>query len=252
MSARPAQSSLNLRLRAILTSMTPASEALLKRDPILRDLRGLTGTLLVFGGTFDPVHRGHIEIARRVSDATKASTVLFIPARINPLKSIGPVASDSQRLEMLSLALQPYPNWYLSTMELERVGASYTVDTLRFIKSGVIPETKLIFVFGADQLQNLHKWRNLEEIFKLAEVFVVGRDGTSTEAIAALTPNLSNTHQRLLMSNFIPLSEQVSASEIRAILASSERYRADALLPPGVFKYVMDNNLYIGASETPC
>lgn len=130
-------------------------------------------------------------------------------------------------------------------MELERAGASYTVDTLRLIRSEISADAKLIFVCGADQLPSLHKWRNIGEIFELADLVIVGRDGASADAIVSLTPDLSSDQQSILKSNFIPLSAPVSASQIRSMLASSERHSAAALLPPGVFKYVIDNNLYL-------
>ncbi|MBK9384530.1 MAG: nicotinate-nicotinamide nucleotide adenylyltransferase [Planctomycetes bacterium] len=124
----------------------------MQRDPWLADFRGLRGRIGLYGGSFDPVHRGHLEVARSARRAHGLERVVFLPTARNPMKPRGPRASNADRAAMLRLALQDEPALFVSPLELERAGTSYTVETLRAIRAQVEPEAELYFVMGSDCL----------------------------------------------------------------------------------------------------
>ncbi len=150
----------------------------------------------IFGGSFDPVHFGHLELARACHDQANLDEVWFTPTAIQPLKHGGPQATDNQRIEMLRLAIEsdetesiapgrghhreamvgPRLNWRVCTLEIDRGGYSYTVDTLRQLQIE-LPETELFFLMGADALRDVPTWKEPAEIFRMAKPLVVARAG---------------------------------------------------------------------------
>ncbi|HWO89759.1 MAG TPA: nicotinate-nucleotide adenylyltransferase [Gemmatimonadales bacterium] len=183
----------------------------------------------VFGGSFDPVHHGHLIAADRAAEALGLDRVLFVPCRSQPLKHIGPVASVEHRCAMLRLALAPQPQFVLETFEADRDGPSYTVDTLRELRRRA-PEEKLVLLLGSDAAMSLHRWRSPDEVARLAEIAVLTRPGVP-ETASALVKHLVAT----------PAIE-ISASEIRArcLTGKSIRY----LVPDTVANYIASNGLY--------
>jgi nicotinate-nucleotide adenylyltransferase len=127
----------------------------------------------VFGGTFDPVHVGHLAIAQAALDSAKLDRVVFVPARRSPLKDRGPFASEEDRLAMLEAAVKDEPRFAVSRVELDRPGPSYTVDTLEALKG----EGTLFLILGSDALADLAKWRSPERIRALASLLVARRPG---------------------------------------------------------------------------
>ena len=127
----------------------------------------------VFGGTFDPVHVGHLAIAQAALDGAKLDRILFVPARRSPLKDRGPVASEADRLAMLEAATKDEPRFAVSRVELERPAPSYTVDTLEALRA----DGELFLILGSDALAELPKWRSPERIRALAPLLVARRPG---------------------------------------------------------------------------
>ena len=127
----------------------------------------------IFGGTFDPVHVGHLAIARAALDSAHLDRVLFVPARRSPLKTTAPVASEADRLAMLEAAVKDEPRFSVSRVELEREGPSFTVDTLNALRG----EGELALILGSDALADLPKWRSPERIRQLATLLVARRPG---------------------------------------------------------------------------
>src|SRR4029079_13505788 len=130
----------------------------------------------IFGGSFDPVHNAHLAIARACQQQARLDEVWFTPTAIQPLKHNGPRATDAHRLEMLRLAIRDKPSWRVCSIEIDRGGFSYTVDTLRQIGEE-LPDADLFFLIGADALQDVVKWRAPQEIFRMATPLVVCRVG---------------------------------------------------------------------------
>ncbi|MDP3774996.1 MAG: nicotinate-nucleotide adenylyltransferase [Gemmatimonadales bacterium] len=182
----------------------------------------------VFGGSFDPVHHGHLIAADRAAEALGLETVLFVPCARQPLKG-GAVATAKHRCEMLRLAIQGHSRYAIETMELDRAGPSYTVDTLRILKERW-PDDRLVLILGADAAAELPRWRAADEVARLAEVAVLKRPG-SPEVTSALVKHLVAT----------PAIE-ISASDIRArcIAGKSIRY----LVPDAVADHIARHHLY--------
>lgn len=183
----------------------------------------------VFGGSFDPVHHGHLVAADRAAEALGLETVLFVPCARQPLKTGGPVATGKQRCAMLRLAMQGHPRYALETMELDRPGPSYTVDTLRILKERW-PDDRLVLILGTDAAAELPRWRAADEVARLAEIAVLTRPG-SPEVASAFVKHVVAT----------PAIE-ISASDIRArcVAGKSIRY----LVPDVVAEYIERHGLY--------
>jgi nicotinate-nucleotide adenylyltransferase len=192
----------------------------------------------IFGGSFDPVHNGHLALARAVQLQAALDEVWFVPTAIQPLKHDGPKATDSQRVEMLRLAIGDDVSKRLCTLEIDRGGPSYTVDTLRQIHDE-LPEAELFFLMGADVIRDVPRWKEPEEIFGLATAVIVTRAGKPPDD-AAVFKLISLLRDRPLMVEMPPTS--VSSSEIRRRCADDDSI--DGLVPAAVAEYINANKLY--------
>jgi nicotinate-nucleotide adenylyltransferase len=202
----------------------------------------------IFGGSFDPVHNGHLALARACQRAVALDEVWFTPTAIQPLKQHGPLASNNHRVEMLRLAIESTPGepggppprltWRVCTLEVDRGGPSYTVDTLRQIHEE-LPETELFFLIGADAVRDVPKWREPATIFRLATPLVVRRAGEPEL-------DLTTINALCLADNCVQLVEMepvdVSSTEIRRRAAAGEPI--DGSVPDAVAKYIAQNGLY--------
>jgi len=183
----------------------------------------------ILGGSFDPVHHGHLIAADRAAEALGLDRVLFVPCGTQPLKPAGPVAAADHRRAMLALALAGHPRFALDPLELERPGPSYTVDTLRALRARD-PGERLVLIVGADAAAELPRWRAVDEVARLAEVAVLTRPGAPEVSSAFVT--------RFVATPAI----EISAREIRArcLAGKSIRY----LVPDAVAEYIDRNGLY--------
>jgi nicotinate-nucleotide adenylyltransferase len=172
----------------------------------------------IFGGSFDPVHNAHLALARACQQQAKLDAVWFTPTAIQPLKQKGPHATDSQRLDMLRLATADEPTWRVCSIEMDRGGFSYTVDTLRQLREE-LPDSDLYFLIGGDALQDVAKWKEPREIFRVSTPLVVNRAGQPSPDMEQL--------KRLCTSETQPQSIEmqamdVSSSEIRRRVAAGQ------------------------------
>jgi nicotinate-nucleotide adenylyltransferase len=185
----------------------------------------------LLGGSFDPVHLGHLIAADRAAEALGLDRVLFIPCARQPLKAVGPVAAAADRQAMLELAIAGHPGFAVDPLELTRPGPapSFTVDTLRALRARS-PGERLVLLLGADAAADLPRWRGVEEVVRLAEVAALTRPGA---------PEIASGLVRHVVAT--PAIE-ISASEIRArcLAGKSIRY----LVPDGVADYIARNGLY--------
>lgn len=129
----------------------------------------------VLGGTFDPVHRGHLAIAEAARLAHQLDSVLFIPSAQPPHKQDVPIAPFSDRLAMLATALRNKGAYFYSDMEVRRGGPSYTIDTLRQLRNDYGPNTELFFLIGCDAFAEINTWKEFKKLFELAAFLVVTR-----------------------------------------------------------------------------
>ncbi len=186
----------------------------------------------VYGGTFDPIHRTHLAIARAALTHAGLDRVIFVVAAAPPHKSNGVFASAKDRYAMTAAAVAEEAGMSASRVELKRTGPSYTVDTLRELR-GRHPEAALYLIVGGDSLADLPGWRDPETIIRLARILVVPRPGAGVSVPAALAGHV----------DFLPFEEsEVSSTEIRAALARHED--TSALLPPAARAIIEAKGLY--------
>ena len=182
----------------------------------------------IFGGTFDPIHLGHLEIANKARTALQLDRVIFLPCRQSPHKSSAPGASDEQRLEMIQLVSKDYPWAEVSDHELSQAPPSYTWESVRHFKSTLPESTRLFLILGLDQWTSLPTWAHPERIARDVELIVVGRNGT---------PSPREGYQ----AHFLPGNHPASSSEIRSALASGEDPK---WLPGKIRTFLSENGLY--------
>ena len=186
----------------------------------------------LFGGTFDPVHWGHLLLAEITRQILNLHKVFFIPARIPPHK--GNVrASSEQRYQMARLACEGNPYFEVSDVEIRREGPSYTVDTLRSFRIRNA-NAEIYLIMGADSAQDLGSWKDHETILEQSNVIVLGRTGVAGDAISArLSPRI-----KFLPTPLIELSSSDIRRQVHA--GGSIRY----MVTESVEKYIRAENLY--------
>jgi nicotinate-nucleotide adenylyltransferase len=192
----------------------------------------------IYGGSFDPVHNGHLALAHACQHQEALDEVWFMPTAIQPLKQHGPHATDAQRLEMLQLALRPEPSWRASNLEIDRGGLSYTLDTLRQLNEE-LPDAVLFFLMGADAVQDVPHWHQPREIFSLATPLVVRRAGQPDPELATLRALCAENKQPIL----IEMPEiDVSSTQVRRQAAAGAPL--GELVPAPVAVYIAAHGLY--------
>ncbi len=204
----------------------------------------------ILGGTFDPVHFGHLVIAEEVREALSLDRVWFVPARQPPHKLGIDISTAEDRTAMVDLAIAGNPAFEVSRIELEREGPSFTVDTLEIVsrqarESGI--DIELFFILSAEAVAALPTWRNPARILQLAKLVVVPRPGYPTPDDGELRKQASTFDagpDRILRVDTLPLAH--SASDIRRRAASGRSIRY--LVPPAVEAYIADHRLYRSTS----
>lgn len=176
----------------------------------------------IFGGSFDPVHRGHLALCERVSAALPLKKIYILPCYL-PVHR-GPLqASPQDRVAMLELAFKNYPNFKIDTREIDRAEASYMIDTLKSFQAE-FPEEKFALILGADSYQDFKTWKDWQELLQRAELVVVARPGFPME-------------DRSLPAIFISGDSEISATGVR------NQQRWDWLTPE-VAAYIREHGLY--------
>lgn len=193
----------------------------------------------VFGGTFDPVHLGHLVSASEMREACRLDQVWWVPAGSPPHKPGVAVSSDADRLAMLRLALEDDPGAVVSTADLGRAGPSYTVDLLRRIRAEQ-PDADLVFLMGGDSLRDLPTWHDPQGILEIATIAVARRPGVSVDldAVCLAVPNAAGRTQIV----DVPLIG-ISATDIRGRVRSGRTIRH--LVPAAVEAYIRAKRLYL-------
>ena len=211
----------------------------------------------LFGGTFDPIHWGHLRSAEEVSETYRLDRVHFIPASIPPHKrgKTGTPARD--RLQMVRLAVARNPRFSVSTVEISRAGVSYSIDTIRAFARKKRPGDSLYFIIGLDAFREIGTWKDFREIFPLCNFIVTSRPGSkendplkgtgvAVKKLFCYDPKQKNyRHQSGTHIFFIELTDiAISASEIRALVKQGKSIRY--LVPSDVAKYIQRRGLYRG------
>ena len=214
----------------------------------------------LFGGTFDPIHWGHLRNAEEVREAFSLDRLLFIPAGYPPHKKRGACASARDRLGMVRLAIAKNPGFALSTVELSRPGKSYSIDTVRHFAKSRGAKDSLYFILGFDAFLDIGSWRGFEEIFSLCHFIIASRPGSGNSMSLGRMPVAVrrlfcyDRRQRIYRHKsgtklfFFKLTDiAISASDIRDRLR--ERRSIRYLVPLEVESYIKKRGLYRGRRE---
>lgn len=181
----------------------------------------------LFGGTFDPIHHGHLILARDAVEQLEAERMVFIPAAQSPHKLAREPAPAEVRLEMVRAAVEGEPAFEVDDAELHRAGPSFTIDTVEAWRERA-PEAEFIYLIGYDNVRELHTWRRIEELRKLVQFVVFGRDSLPPDEVSGF-PVL---HRRI----------DISATEIRDRVARGDSIRY--LVPEAVHAIIQARGLY--------
>lgn len=194
----------------------------------------------ILGGTFDPIHNGHIYSAQAVYKAMELEWVVFIPAYIAPHKVGQDFAPAMDRYNMTALAIAGCPHFTVSDMEIKRSGVSYTIDTVREMQR-LHPECELYFIIGADSVPLLHTWHKIDELLELVTFVAAGRPGYShvIDAAAAKLGPVAYEKIKLLATP----EYAVSSTEIRQRI--KDGVSLAGLVPAAVERYIKEHSLYL-------
>lgn len=211
----------------------------------------------IFGGTFDPIHYGHLRVAEEIVETVGLQKMYFVPAGMPRLRH-SPVASSQHRVEIVRLAIQKNPDFVLDEREIYRDSVSYSIDTAREFKQEFGEEVRLCFILGADAFIKLPEWNNWKELFNLCHFIVSTRPGYSLTLIKELLSKelreecsqrwVSNTESlRKDTSGLIFIASttmlDISATSIRAHIAVGRSVRH--LVPSVTVNYISENKLYL-------
>ncbi len=211
----------------------------------------LSEPLAFFGGTFDPVHYGHLRCADEARQKLNLETLYLLPAGTPPHRDL-PQTSTGQRLEMLNLALAEFPQLVIDDRETRRSGLSYMVDTLQEVRAE-FPQRPLLLLIGQDAANHLHSWHRWKQLFELAHIVILTRPGTKTEyrhdLAKEIERRLSPDVQTLLRSeaggvlSMQVVSIDISATTIKSIIRLGRS--PGSMLPGPVLDYIVENQLYL-------
>lgn len=196
-----------------------------------------------FGGTFDPIHHGHLILASYAASSAALDKLLFAPAALPPHKGRA-ITSVSHRIEMLLRAIERDERFEMTTVDLDRDGPHYSADTLEIL-AGQYPGSELFFLMGSDSYRDLPKWHEPLSLFDHASLLVGKRPNSSFDE-AALWEALPPASTKTAFVD-IPLIE-ISSTEVRKRV--SERLPINYLVPRSVMTYIEENGLYLDAVET--
>ncbi len=214
----------------------------------------MTFCVALLGGSFDPVHNGHVALAALFANLLQPDQLRIIPAG-NPWQKNGLRATADDRVAMLELAFgQAGLSFTVDRQEIERSTATYTIDTLRNVRAELGPQASVVFLMGADQLQHLDTWRDWRALFDLAHIGVAARPGYSLAEAAlpeAVATELQQRQGSLAQLRNNPsghaylaenLAMDISSTQVRAALQRGEQ--ANSLISPVVLDYIQQHNLY--------
>ena len=201
------------------------------------------GRVGILGGTFDPIHLGHIAAAEAAQQSLSLDRIVLIPSRIPPHRAQPATASAVDRLAMAQLAADAHAGWSVSRIEIDRDGKSYTYDTL--VELG-LPGTQLFFITGADAFAEIASWSRYPAVLDLANFVVVSRPGTTLDSLRERVPSAvshrsaANTRVILVEAH----TPDVSSTEIRRRVRAGQNL--SGLVPAAVADYISAHGLYSG------
>jgi nicotinate-nucleotide adenylyltransferase len=195
----------------------------------------------VFGGTFDPIHLGHLAVAEEVRTNLGLAEVLFVPAGQPWLKADRAISAAQHRVEMIKLAIAGNPHFKLSTCEVDRLGPSYAVDTIDILQQQLGTEARLFFLLGSDALSELPQWKEPSRLIQICHLVAFTRPGFALpplESLELVIPGLSQH------ATFVEVPQiDISATQIRNRVARGVSIHR--LVPQSVERYIQEQGLYL-------
>lgn len=210
----------------------------------------------LLGGTFDPVHNSHLQIAEIAQNFCHLQEIIFIPTAVPPHKNLQAVASFSHRAHMIQLALTGRPDFKLSTIEASLPEPSYTIDTLRYFHTHAGRATDFFFIIGADAFLDITSWKSYRQVLQAAHLVVLDRTGYDSRKVRELITRLGYapddsfqvwyhaSFQKKIFSPFFPATPivDISSSDIRQGI--KENRPATRAVPAAVLDYIQTHSLY--------
>jgi nicotinate-nucleotide adenylyltransferase len=200
-------------------------------------------TIVLFGGSFDPIHKGHTTVATCAINQLHADQVFFVPAKRSPLKKHMPHANDQQRLDMIQLAIQEYDGYQVCDYEVNRPAPSYTLHTVKHFKETCGNDSTLYWLIGADAVRDLPQWYGIKELLDLCTLSTMHRAGCAKPDFSSLETELgvhrvARLSQGIITTPLLP----ISSTDIRKRLQN--RQSTETLLDSKVAQYIKQNHLY--------
>lgn len=204
----------------------------------------------LFGGTFDPIHNGHLQLAELAMSFAGLDSIIFVPAKEPPHKN-QPLGEYVHRVAMVKQTVAENPQFSCSTIEGERQGPSYTLPTIQYFISELPDGDELYFICGLDTFLEIESWYNYRELFGLTNFLITGRQGYNQTRLSGLLKKLgyqksgegiwgNRSEKQVLCLQNIPVG--VSSTAIRSAIAGQEQF--EQFLPANVKNYILENNLY--------
>lgn len=194
----------------------------------------------ILGGTFNPVHYGHIHLAERALEAAALDTIVFIPSGISYMKDQREILPAKERMEMVKLAVSEYPDFTVSAIEMEKKGNSYTHETIGILKKAH-PDTEFFFLTGADTIFSMEEWRDPVSIFQSVTILAAYRTGVSLDGLKRQIIHLQDAYDaniRLVAVDHV----DISSSYIREAVKNGKSIHG--LMPQPVEDYIMEHHFY--------
>lgn len=192
--------------------------------------------IVIFGGTFNPIHIGHEEIIKEIAEINGVDKIFLIPTKVPPHKDADFLASELHRMNMCKIVASRYNNVEVNDIEIKREGKSYTIDSVKLLKSKY-PNHKFAITVGADMLTTFHLWKDYEKLLKEVSIIAFGRTSINNSAF------VNSVEKLVALGADITVIEKditdVSSTEIR------NNVKANAnLLDDEIFNYILENNVY--------
>lgn len=196
----------------------------------------------ILGGTFNPIHIGHLKLAETAYKELNLDKVLIMPTGISYLKASDNVLNKDVRAEMVKLSIKDYPYFEFSDLEIKRDGNTYTYETLDILKDQN-PDDEFYYIIGADTLFSIEKWKKPECIFDKCIICVMNRDSSNDEALNKQIKRLNVLFDAKAVVLNCP-KVNISSSQIRNLFAENNIDLVKTMLTDDVFKFIINNNLY--------
>lgn len=197
----------------------------------------------IFGGSFDPIHVGHLLIAEACRDYLGLDRVRFIPAFVSPLKSEHPPILAKHRVQMVRLAVGGNPAFEVDTREIDRGDISFTIDTLSEVRQELAEEDELFLILGVDSLNDFSRWKAPDALLELATLAIVERGGVSSGNLNRLSTFVSSRSAHPAGGVLVPFRQiEISSTELRDRISTKRSIRYQ--VPAAVASYIRANELY--------